>query len=345
MVFVVDRDFAWRTMHAVGVPQSAIVHSGDIRHPATEAMRRQQLIIVESASHRATEFPELAADDLLADAAAGVAIPLVCGTRAIGAVTIGFEQPRVFDADERSFMLRAGGHIAQAAVRALMYERAERARADGEAFRTRADRELRERRRIEEALRESEGKYRVLAARAARLYELSAVLSEAVALDDVARVIVRHGKAVVGASAGSVALLVDGGAQFQTLFAESYTREAIEALPRFPAEAGLCSTSAVETRQPVYIGSLEEWQKQYPRSAAFATDGGYESAAVLPLFAEGGARRAVVSLCRSGELQRRLYDAAAIGCAALRSGARPRAAVRDSAPRAGRSRIGEPREG
>jgi hypothetical protein len=46
---------------------------------------------------------------------------------------------------------------------------------------------LQERRRAEEAHRESEARYRILAARTHRLYNLNAALSEAVALDAVAK--------------------------------------------------------------------------------------------------------------------------------------------------------------
>jgi len=131
----------------------------------------------------------------------------------------------------------------------------------------------------------SETRYRTLAARTSRLYTLSAGLSEAVTLDAVAGMTVRHGKVVAGASAGSVALLVDGGTRFETLGASE--PGALE-LPRtFAAEPGLCATAVVETRGPVFIGSFAEWQERYPRSAAIAADGGYASSATLPLIADG----------------------------------------------------------
>ena len=104
-------------------------------------------------------------------------------------------------------------------------------------------------------------------------------------LDAVAGMTVRHGKVVAGASAGSVALLVDGCTRFETLGAGE--PGALE-LPRtFAAEPGLCATAVVETRGPVFIGSFAEWQERYPRSAAIAADGGYASSATLPLIADG----------------------------------------------------------
>ena len=171
--------------------------------------------------------------------------------------------------------------------RAGRSERAERARADAEAYRERADLELRERQRIEEALRESEVQYRALAARTNRLYTLSAGLSQAVSLEAIAGVIVRQGKPVAGASSGLVALFVDG--QFETLYAEDNPPQVGPVGRRFPADSGLCCTAAVERGGGVYVGSFAEWQHQYPRSAAIAADGGYESAAVLPLLVKGSA--------------------------------------------------------
>jgi hypothetical protein len=255
--------------------------------PITEAIRRSELIVVESRAARDAEFPDRSPEDFLAAHEAAAVVPLVTGNRTLGVIALSFTAVRAFAADEQTLMLTAGRHTAQALARARLYERAEQARADGEAFRIRADADLRERQRAEEALRESEGKYRALAARTSRLYELSAALSEAMTLDAVAKVIVRYGRAVVGASAGSVAMLVDGGRQFETLYAEEYTRQLVEASHRFAADRGLCSTTAAVTRKPVYVASLNDWQKEYPPSAALAADSGYESAAALPLLAEG----------------------------------------------------------
>jgi signal transduction histidine kinase len=114
-------------------------------------------------------------------------------------------------------------------------------------------------------------------------------LSEAVTLDAVAKVIVRRGKGVVGASAGSVALLVEGGAQCETLYAEEYAHQPVEARHLFPLERGLCATDAIETRSPVFVSSFADWQERYPRSAAIAADDGFVSAAALPLAVEDAA--------------------------------------------------------
>ena len=274
--------------HAIGYADPLRIspeHSSASRSLATQAVRGQELIVIESHAARAARFPDLAADRLFAAHEAAAVLPLLNGSRAIGAVILSFEAARTFDADERRLMLGASRHIAQALVRARTYDRAEQARAEGQAFRVRAGAELRERQKAEEALRESEAKYRALAARTDRLYALSAGLSEAIALDAVAKVIVRQGKVVVGASTGSVALFVEGGKQFEILYDEEDTQGG--GSRRFAAEPGSCSTTAATTRAPVYVSSFAEWQREYPRSAALAADGGYASAAVLPLSAEG----------------------------------------------------------
>jgi signal transduction histidine kinase/CheY-like chemotaxis protein len=289
-VVVCDGDTA-SIAHAVGYDVALVaapLHvGGSPATPISEAIRRSELIVVESRAARASAFPKGSHEDFLQVHEAAAVVPLITANRTIGVVALSFAEARTFASDEQSLLLTAGRHTAQALARARLFEHAEQARAEGEAFRVRADADLRERQRAEEALRESEGKYRALAARTTRLYELSAALSEAMTLDAVAKVIVRYGRAVVGASAGSVAMLADGGRQFETLHAEEYTRQRVEASPRFAAEHGLCSTTAAATRKPVFVASLYDWQREYPPSAALAADSGYESAAALPLLAEG----------------------------------------------------------
>ena len=206
--------------------------------PIAESMRRHELISIDSRQARAADYPRAAPGDFLAAYEAAVVVPLIVGHRAIGAIALSFAHERTSEGGEHALLMTAGRQVAQALERAQGYEQAERARAEGEAFRARADVELRERQRAEEALRESEGKYRALATRSARLYELSAALSEAITLDAVAKVIVRHGRAVVGASAGSVTMMADGGGAFETLYAEEVHAADRRSLASFSGGAG-----------------------------------------------------------------------------------------------------------
>jgi signal transduction histidine kinase len=252
----------------------------------TEVVRRQKPLAFSSRKMRFATLGDLMIDPILDEAEAAIVMPLLVSGRTIGVIVL--TQPDVAAPEwaEGELLVGAAARVAPALDRATRFERAERARADSEAYRTQADIEIRERERAEAALRESEARYRALAARTTRLYTLSAGLSEAVTLAAVAKVIVNQGKVVVGASAGSVALLGEE-AQFETLYAEEYPRELAESSQRFPAEPGFCATAAVDTRRPVFIGSFAEWQQQYPRSASMAADGGFASVAALPLLVEG----------------------------------------------------------
>src|SRR5262249_49961234 len=156
------------------------------------------------------------------------------------------ERARGVDADERKFLLTAGRHIAQALDRARLYDEAERARAEAEAFRASADAALRDRRIVEEALRVSEVKYRALATRTSRLHKLSAGLSAAATADALARVMVSRGKIVVGAAAGSVLVLSDDQTRFDILYAEEFP--ALDGESRsFAADPGLAATAAARS--------------------------------------------------------------------------------------------------
>jgi signal transduction histidine kinase/ActR/RegA family two-component response regulator len=276
--------------NAVGY-DDAVVQRGRSRpssssSPIAQAVGRRDLIVLEPKDRRSAESRVDATDELLAGHPGGVVVPLITSGRALGAVALSFEKVRAVDGDERAFLLNAGRHIAQALDRARLYDEAERARGEAEGFRKRADAALRDRHVVEEALRLSEAKYRALATRTSRLYSLSAGLSEAVTADALARVMVSRGKVVLGAAAGSVAILQENGTTFEYLYAEEYP-PLEERRQKFPAEAGLCATAAVTTRRPVFIGSFAEWQEKYPLSASIAADGGYASAATLPLLTEG----------------------------------------------------------
>jgi hypothetical protein len=296
VTLVSDDSLTCDVVHAVGYDRAVIERSrsraASSNSVIAESIRRRDLVVVEPRPSRSAESRVRAADDLLAGHPGSVVVPLLASGRALGAVALSLDRARPVDGDERSFLLNTGRHIAQALDRARLYEEAERARGEAEAFRQRADAALRDRHVVEEALRLSEAKYRALATRTSRLYALSAGLSEAVTADALARVMVSRGKIVVGAAAGSVAILTENGATFEALYAEEYAP--FEERPRtFPAEPGLCATAAVTSRQAVFVGSFAEWQEKYALSASIAADGGYASAATLPLLTDGRAIGAV----------------------------------------------------
>lgn len=213
-------------------------------------------------------------------------LPLMSGGRPVAVIVLAAPAGRSLGDADREFLQAAGRLAAQAIARAQSYETAERSRAEAEALRLHADGALSELQKAEEALRLSEARCRMLAARANRLYTFSAGLSEAVAPHAVAAVTVQQGKPVAGAAAGSVALLSGNGQQLEILYSEEYGAQP-DARRTLPLTPGLCSAAAVATKQPVFVGSFLEWQQKYPDSAAIAADGGFASSAALPLLVDG----------------------------------------------------------
>jgi signal transduction histidine kinase len=256
------------------------------RSPASDAVGRGAPVYIESPQARAAEFGRV--DNRFR---ATAAVPLLIGSRVVAVVQLEFEQPRTFAAADRDYLEALAVRAAQALDRTWQLESALTARADADALRARADQELQERQRIEQALRASETRYRALAARTSRLHWFAAALSQAATLEAVAHAVVEHGRNVLGAASGEVAMLVDDGAAFQTIYSD------VPAAPsdnvRYGAVDGLCETEAVSSRAPVLVGSFAEWQERYPRSAALAADGGYVSSATLPLV-DGDAAGVVV---------------------------------------------------
>jgi signal transduction histidine kinase/ActR/RegA family two-component response regulator len=243
------------------------------------AINQGILITLDSRQARRAEYPNAPADDWLGGEALA-AVPLSLERRVAGLLILEFHAPRGFHANDRELLETVGARGSQALERTRQYESSQRARIEAESLRARADEELAERQRTESALRASETQYRALAARTARLHELTAALSEAVKIDAVARAVVEHGQIVVGASEGELLLLTEDGSHFQRLSSESGVAEPIK------AEPGLSLTDAVQSRQPVFIRSFAEWQEKSWRSAPMAADRGFASSAALPLLVE-----------------------------------------------------------
>ena len=288
-LLLVSRDDARADVaRVVGYPDGAWPAALELsrKSPIADAVDRGDAVIVESRAARAAEYPQAGLDDPGSPYEAVVAVPLSIGSRVVAVVHLDFLGPRAVGRDERAYLGVLARVGAQALDRAWQLEFAERARAAAETLRADADQELAERRAAEHALRGSETRYRVLAARTSRLHALSAALSEAVTMEAVARAVITHGRVVVGAAAGEVLLLAADGAGLETLYAEAAGRVE-SAPPRVAVEDGLCATAVVRSGAPVYIGSLEEWQQRFWRSASVAADGGYQSSATLPLLVEG----------------------------------------------------------
>jgi signal transduction histidine kinase/ActR/RegA family two-component response regulator len=260
----------------------------DDRSPVADAVGRGAAVIVESRAKSNAEYPQLSAELYPRSFAAVAAVPLVIGSRVVAVIRLDFRKPHTFSSEDREYLFSLGASAAQALDRTWQFESAQRARVEAESLRARADQELNERQKIEEALRASETQYRTLAARTSRLHGLTAALSESVTLRAVAQAVVHQGRIVVGATSGEVMVLGEDRTSLETLYSENQNAGDPQR-KRLVLEPGFSATEAVRTGRPVFVGSFSEWQERYARSAALAADGGFVSYATLPLMVEGNA--------------------------------------------------------
>jgi K+-sensing histidine kinase KdpD/CheY-like chemotaxis protein len=289
MLVIVSADRASASIaRAVAYKSSARGHHEPISllipSPVRDAVQRGVPVIPESPGSQRADHPGLTGN-VQNDYQATVTVPLVVRRRVVAVVRLDFSATRTFTAHDREYVSVLGLSAAQALDRAWQYESAQRGRADAEALRERADQELVERQKTEQALRASETRYRALATRTTRMHELTAALSEAVTMNAVAKAVVQYGSVLVGAITGAVSILVDNGTRFDTLNVGQ--SDAASGGSPFAAETGLCVTDAVQTGEPVFVASWAESQERYWRSASQAADAAHLSSAVLPLLVEG----------------------------------------------------------
>lgn len=94
--------------------------------PLAQSVRDRTPIFVVSPDDFATRYPEVAAR--YAEIPAFACLPLVAHDEVVGALSFGFDTPRVFDDEQRMYLSLVAEHCAQGLVRARLYEGAQHAR-------------------------------------------------------------------------------------------------------------------------------------------------------------------------------------------------------------------------
>ncbi len=121
-----------------------------------------------------------------------------------------------------------------------------------------------------------------------RLYSIAAALSETLTPGDVARVAVRQGIALFGATAGSLALVKEDGKSLEMCGSSGYPQEVIAQWDRFTIDTPIPLARAVRSGEPVFIASPEERLAMFPNVAAeLKTHSEFQSAACIPLIIGG----------------------------------------------------------
>jgi serine phosphatase RsbU (regulator of sigma subunit)/anti-sigma regulatory factor (Ser/Thr protein kinase) len=88
--------------------------------PAAVSLRTSQAVWIESRSERDRRFPQLV--DLEPATVSACAVPLLVQGRPLGALRFSFSEPRLFDEDERRFVLTLASQTAQALDRAQLQQ-------------------------------------------------------------------------------------------------------------------------------------------------------------------------------------------------------------------------------
>ncbi len=125
--------------------------------------------------------------------------------------------------------------------------------------------------------------------RIVRLQIVTSALAETRTSSQVAEVVVSHGLNALDAHAGSVALLNEEASEFELIGARGYPPELLHEWRRFPVSMSVPIADAVRNREPVFIGSIEEWQERYPESNAARAVNGNRAIAAIPLIVKGRA--------------------------------------------------------
>jgi len=128
-----------RVIQAAGMNEESVARYAtiplDADLPATDAIRRREMVLLSSLAERNERYP------LMAGAAAEnrsfAAVPMVVAGRAIGCAVFGWPEERRFDDGEAHFLMALGRQAAQALERTRLYQAERVARAEAEEARDR----------------------------------------------------------------------------------------------------------------------------------------------------------------------------------------------------------------
>ena len=205
----------------------------DAQLPAAQAMQRREPVWLESRQERDERFPELIG--LEPGSVSMCAVPLLVGQRLMGALRFSFEAPRLFDMDERAFLAALAGQTAQALDRSQLYAAERSARAAAE--------------RVADQL--------------SRLQRVTAELTGAGDVEEIADIVVSHAAEALGSPLTSLSLLINEDT-LRVVRMHGASPESVRRWQTFPVAADLPGSEAVRKNEAVVVLSLEELERRFP---------------------------------------------------------------------------------
>ena len=169
------------------------------------------------------------------------------------------------------------------------------------------------------ARRADEAARAVTAARAAKLQTLSAALSVASTVDEVAQVVVRHATEVLDAAGTVIARLTADAQELEIMRAGAMPDHIRDEWRRFAVSAPVPLADVARTGSAIFLESREEWTARYPDLVPLLDVTGQHANAVMPLVVDGrvlGVLGAAFNTPRAfDEQERALARGVALQCA------------------------------
>lgn len=210
-------------------------------YPVSEAVRRREPVWLPAFDESEDRFPGFAATAAQVGVRAGAAMPLVGHGYVLGVLSLGFAEPRAFESAERAFLLAIAEQCAQALERAQLLE----------AERTQRRRALQARDRL------------------ARLQAVTAALSRASTVSEVAQVLVAQAKDALGASTSTAFTVAPDGGRLLLAAAIGAAERAADRLGVVSLDAQLPVVAAVREGEPIWLESKAQIAA-FPEIAGYA---------------------------------------------------------------------------
>jgi GAF domain-containing protein/anti-sigma regulatory factor (Ser/Thr protein kinase) len=207
--------------------------------PAVTALRTGEPVWVESVERRDEQFPELR--NVEPDTVSMCAVPLTLGGRVLAVLRLSFNSPRLFDDEERAFVLAFVALTVQALDRAELYNAERRARAEAETS----------------------------AGRLTRLNHVTAALAGVSEVHEIGEIVAVEAQRTLGAAISALCLCEDG--YLQVVEIRGVAPGTRERWGRFPLDADVPASEAVRTNKPVVVQTSEELERRYPALAGETT--------------------------------------------------------------------------
>ena len=227
--------------------------------PVAEAVRERRLVTTTSFDDLVARYPAAALTRRKTGHQASAYVPLMVHNKTLGGLAFSFDNVRVFDGEDQSFLLTLAELCAQALDRARLFEAESSARRDAEAA----------------------------AERLSQLQTVTAALNTTLTRGAVAALIVDQALPTLGAAAASLAVLSDDQAMFEMLASHGVAADRVERWYRFPADPGLPMSDAVASGRLVLLTDRASVIERYP--AFRPVEGDTRAWAILPLIHAGRA--------------------------------------------------------